>query len=109
MALETIHSIFAADPDYHELVEGFVDTLPERIRSMRAAVAEQNTSQLIMLVHQLRGACGSYGFHEITPLAAELESALHDAVEPSSQTLQDLAEPIEAFLSACGRMSSALA
>ncbi|MFO1064544.1 MAG: hypothetical protein U0892_11830 [Pirellulales bacterium] len=27
---------------------------------------------LCTLVHQLRGACGSYGFEEITPIANEL-------------------------------------
>jgi len=113
MATGTIHSIYASDPEFHELIEQFVAKLPDRLRSMRAMVAEQNTSELSMFVHQLRGACGSYGFDEMTSMAAELEMSLHEMSLHemsgySSNSLYELAEPIEAFLCACGRMTAAI-
>lgn len=109
MTQATIHSIYAAEPEFQELIEEFVGKLPERISSMRATMAEQNTAVLLMFVHQLRGACGSYGFHEMTSMAAELESALNEMLLHSSDPLQELSEPIEAFLCACGRMTSGIA
>ena len=56
---------------------------------------------LKIAVHQLRGACGSYGFHELTSQATELENSLSAHV-----ALVELNDALEEFLSACSRMTA---
>ena len=96
-----IHSEMASDPDFIELLEEFVANVPERIRTIQESVAVQDRSKLCTLVHQLRGACGSYGYHDMTPLATELEISLR-----SGKQLDDLILQIDCFLDACSRMTS---
>jgi HPt (histidine-containing phosphotransfer) domain-containing protein len=103
MLPEKVYSSLAAEPDFTELLEEFVAQIPERIRSMRAKISEHNTADFKVLVHQLRGACGSYGFHDITPVATQLEDALRAGL-----SIDALHEPIETFLSACARMTTAV-
>ena len=77
MSSEQIHSTLVQDPDYAELVAEFVSNVPERIRAIRQSIDVAMTqSSFARLVHQLKGACGSYGFHEITPIAASLETKI---------------------------------
>ncbi len=101
MVEEKVYSEYASDPDFAELLVEFVDLIPTRIAAMRETVAARKASELTVLVHQLKGACGSYGFHEITPQASELEAALQ-----AGATIDDLSLEIATFLETCSRMTS---
>jgi histidine phosphotransfer protein HptB len=98
---EKIFSEMASDPDFAELLEEFVSKIPERIRTIRDRMEAQDRTMLCTLVHQLRGACGSYGFHEMTPLASDLELALR-----SDRQLSELAMQVGDFLDACTRITA---
>ena len=78
-----IYSRFASDEDWQELLHDLVCDLPKRLEAIDAAVARQDVEGLSFLVHQLKGACGSYGFDEVTALATQLERALHKQPELS--------------------------
>jgi HPt (histidine-containing phosphotransfer) domain-containing protein len=90
---------YASDPEFGDLLEEFVSLIPERIRSIREAIERGDKAKVSALVHQLRGACGSYGFHQVTPFATELEVALKSIAH-----LSELTGPIEIFLGVCGQM-----
>ncbi len=72
-----------------ELVEMFVQEMPDRIASLVNQAAERDWAQLARTAHQLKGAAGSYGFNEITPSAAKLEAMARNG------------EQEEAILAAC--------
>jgi HPt (histidine-containing phosphotransfer) domain-containing protein len=77
-------STYADDPDLAEIVEMFVDEMPERIDLLLRAYRAGHWDDLHRLAHQLKGAAGSYGFAPITPRAARLETAVrneHTAAE----------------------------
>ena len=74
--MEPQYSEFANDEDWRELLEGFVATIPTRIASIRQATLASDSDRVKTLVHQLRGSCGSYGFHHMTPIATQLELEL---------------------------------
>ena len=101
MISNPIHSTLVEDPDFAELVSEFVSNVPERIRAIRQCIDSNDTKQLCTLVHQLKGACGSYGFHEITPIAASLEARIRSEAEISS-----LLESLEVFIATCLRMTA---
>ncbi len=96
-----IHSSLISDPDYWELVSEFVSNVPDRVHMIRKSIEERDTKQLCTLIHQLKGACGSYGFHEVTPLAASLEGEIRKGTD-----IALLVDSIEAFIQMCLRMSA---
>ena len=62
---------------------------------------QSDSNQLCTLIHQLKGACGSYGFHEITPHATTLEEQLR-----SGANMASLVDSLEAFMETCLRMTA---
>ena len=86
-----IYSDLANDPDLAELVEMFVEEMPERIARLVATWEARDLENLTRLAHQLKGSAGSYGFHEITPFAFQLERAAKEGgSEEIARDLQDL-------------------
>jgi histidine phosphotransfer protein HptB len=75
---EPLYSTLAEDPDLSEIVDMFVDEMPDRIANLLAQLESGNWEELRRAAHQLKGAAGSYGFDAISPSAANLEDALHN-------------------------------
>ena len=96
-----IYSTLVSDPDYSELVSEFVSKVPERVQSIRQSIEGNDSKQLCTLIHQLKGACGSYGFHEITPLAASIEGEIR-----KGRDIASLVDSLESFIGTCLRMTS---
>ncbi len=71
-----VHSTLAADPDLNELVDMFVQEMPDKINVLETQARSCEWRELTRTAHQLKGAAGSYGFSAITPYAARLEAAL---------------------------------
>jgi len=70
-----VSQLLADDPDLRDLVEEFVNELPERLQNIRVAYEALDWERLARLAHQLKGAGGSYGYPDISRLAAEMEAA----------------------------------
>ncbi|XZE19551.1 Hpt domain-containing protein [Pirellulaceae bacterium SH449] len=101
MSLPPIRSKLADDPDYAELVSEFVSNIPLRVLAIRRSMEQNDSNQLCRLIHQLKGACGSYGFHEVTPQAAILEEQLR-----SGAAMIALVDQLEEFLQTCQRLTA---
>lgn len=101
MLLQPIRSKLVDDPDYSELVSEFVSNIPERVLSIRKSLEQSDSKLLSTLIHQLKGACGSYGFHEITPLATSLERQLR-----SGASMLSLVDALEVLIDSCLRMTA---
>jgi signal transduction histidine kinase/DNA-binding response OmpR family regulator len=71
-----IISEFADDPEMLEVVEAFVENLPERAAAIGSAVDKGDLQTVQRIAHQLKGAAGGYGFPIITSSAASLEQAV---------------------------------
>jgi HPt (histidine-containing phosphotransfer) domain-containing protein len=99
-APSAIYSTLLDDPDLQELVELFVEELPQRTAQLMAAKSAGDRSELGRYAHQLKGAVGAYGFEGVTQYAARLEEAARsDAPEEEiERALTDLIE-------ICGRLS----
>jgi HPt (histidine-containing phosphotransfer) domain-containing protein len=92
-----IYSPLGADPDFADLVEWYVAEMPERVVRLQSLFAAAAWDDLRRLAHQIKGAAGSYGFPQLTPLAGRLEHAIVCA-SPEAQIEADLAE----LLAICG-------
>ncbi|MEM7227484.1 MAG: Hpt domain-containing protein [Planctomycetota bacterium] len=95
--MKQLISEFASDPDMMELVNYFLDELPDRVQRLQNAYEASDVTQLKTLAHQLKGSAGGYGFPTITESAAELErTVLGDEAANAS-----LAEKLEDLLELC--------
>ncbi len=73
---QALFSTLAEDPDLAEIVEMFVDEMPDRIENILNCFQSEDWDGLQRASHQLKGAAGSYGFPSITPCAGTLEAAV---------------------------------
>lgn len=89
-----IYSDFGDDPDMFDLVELFVEDLPERVTQIQTAHANGDTEVFRRTTHQLKGAAGGYGFQQVTDVAAVLEAAIREdaSADRIDAALEDLVE-----------------
>ncbi len=99
--MSPIYSRFAADEDWRELIESLVEDIPLRIAALDKALQANDLMEIVHLVHQLKGACGSYGFDDVTSLARSVEAALDN--EPSLAKAQ---AELAALRDALGRLTA---
>lgn len=85
-----VHSEFADDPEYRELLEMFTSAIPERRRSLAEAFRAGNFPELQTLAHQLKGAGGGFGYPGLTERAADLEMACKSRQPEQIATTLDL-------------------
>lgn len=88
-----IRSEFATDADFREILEAFVEALPERCRLLAELHAAGSLEELGRQAHQLKGAGGGYGFPEISAAGAELQHACR--AQDASRVGQCLAELVD--------------
>ncbi|MGE0479845.1 MAG: Hpt domain-containing protein [Phycisphaerae bacterium] len=67
--------ILAEDPDFLDIVQDFVRGLDVRFQELQSAYERLDWAELRMLAHRLKGAGASYGYPDLTRLAAHLESS----------------------------------
>ncbi|MBN1908328.1 MAG: Hpt domain-containing protein [Pirellulales bacterium] len=96
---QALYSDLGADPDLGELVEMFVDEMPDRVANIQKLLDASNWEELRRAAHQLKGAAGSYGFSPISPTAAVVEDAIR-AEQPEEQIRQ----AVETLCDMCNRV-----
>ncbi len=98
---EYLYSSLAGDPDLGEIVDLFVDEMPDRIDHLSHCLASGDLEQLRRYAHQMKGACGSYGFHQLTAPAARLENAAREQQEELA-----IREAVDELIQLCQRVRS---
>jgi CheY-like chemotaxis protein len=90
---QAVLSLFAADAELADVLDGFVAGLSNRARVMRDALAAGQHGELQRAAHQMKGAGGSFGFPELTRLGGDLELAAKAGdIEAAGLALARLAE-----------------
>lgn len=95
---EPLYSPLSEDPDLRDIVEMFVDEMPDRTARFVERLNASDWEGLRRLSHQLKGAAGSYGFRPITDLAAEVEQAVR-----TSCPEEKIRQLVDDLVSLCGR------
>lgn len=90
--LTPLTSKFADDPDMTDLIEMFVNDLPQQIESLRTSFEQRHFQDLQVIAHQIKGAGGGYGYPSLTNAASSLEDSIkQDArLENVQRALNDL-------------------
>jgi len=67
------------DPELDELRREFLAEAAEKVREIETALESASIDRVTYLAHQLKGSGGSYGFKQISSVAAELEKTAEKA------------------------------
>lgn len=97
-----ITSDLAGDPEMRELIQMFVDELPERIAALEQAWEGANAAEIARIAHQLKGASAGYGFKVVGDAAARLEHFIKGAQDDLAGAKSDF----DALVDLCGRASA---
>ncbi len=98
---EPLYSSLGSDPDLGEIVELFVNEMPDRVATVLEQLDNSDWEGLRRTAHQLKGAAGSYGFDAISPSAALVEAAVRDG-EPE----QRIRDTVSELIGLCNRATS---
>jgi HPt (histidine-containing phosphotransfer) domain-containing protein len=96
-----IHSSLASDVDFADLVQEFVYELPNHQKAIRDFMAGGDQEGVQRILHQLRGACGGYGFQQLTNAAGEIEDKLR-----AGATLKNVTPILMDFTSSLSRVTA---
>ncbi|MEX0818987.1 MAG: Hpt domain-containing protein, partial [Pirellulaceae bacterium] len=99
-----VYSTLGLDPDLGDLVEMFVDEMPERVARLRACWDNGDMNGLERAAHQFKGAAGSYGFEELTPDLQRLDHSIRLSREEA-----EILNAIEAVAELCSRVRAGAA
>lgn len=64
--VEPLVSDFADDADMLEIIELFIDGLPEHVDTLMDALARSDSETLYRVAHQLKGSAGGYGYDTVS-------------------------------------------
>jgi signal transduction histidine kinase/CheY-like chemotaxis protein len=67
------------DPEYQELVNKFLEDLPEKLQDINKAYQNHDWPNMKSLIHKLKGTGASFGFPVITELATMIHKDLLDS------------------------------
>jgi signal transduction histidine kinase/HPt (histidine-containing phosphotransfer) domain-containing protein len=73
-----LRSSISLHPGMAPIIADFVRDLPAQVGQLESMLQQQQLDPLRRLVHQLRGACGGYGFEDVTDIAAAAENAIQN-------------------------------
>jgi HPt (histidine-containing phosphotransfer) domain-containing protein len=96
---ELIYSTLGDDPDLADIVEMFVDEMPERVETLTKFFIAKDWEELGRMAHQLKGAAGSYGFDDLTPGSAALEESVR-----KGGTEADISTALDHLVDQCQRV-----
>jgi CheY-like chemotaxis protein/HPt (histidine-containing phosphotransfer) domain-containing protein len=71
-----LRSSIGLHPGMAAIIADFVRDLPAQVDQLKSMLETKQMDPLRRLVHQLRGACGGYGFEAVTDIAAAAEKAI---------------------------------
>jgi HPt (histidine-containing phosphotransfer) domain-containing protein len=94
-------SELAGDPEMAELIQSFVNEIPERVRLVERHWERHELGELRRIAHQLKGACGGYGFPQVGQAAAKLENGLS---REENADLESVAERVRELVEMCRRV-----
>ena len=69
-------SLLTEDPGFVDLINRFVQCLPEMAQDIRRACEQRDVEALKFSTHTLKGACGNYGYEALFELTQDLESEI---------------------------------
>ncbi|MEW5757538.1 MAG: ATP-binding protein [Pseudomonadota bacterium] len=69
-------TLLETDPTFADLVQGFIDRLPQMQQQVRSALQSRDAAELKKILHDLKGVGGSYGYEPLFEMMKQGEFLL---------------------------------
>ena len=91
------------DESFADLVEEFLQGMPDRISQIQSALHEHSFEVLRKCAHQLKGSGGGYGYPALTELAAQLEQdAVAEQIDACTAQVAELEDLVSRMVVSTG-------
>ncbi|TWU28573.1 Hpt domain-containing protein [Bythopirellula polymerisocia] len=94
--LQSVYSVYGDDPNLAELVEIFVSELPRRVETLQSHAEVEDWESFARVAHQINGNASSYGFPQLSTLAARIEYACR-----GSNSTKAILQSLDNFIEYC--------
>ena len=102
-ALAALRELNPEDPGFlRELIDVFLDDMPQRLAEIDRALATQDAALLIRAAHTIKGSCSNFGAAHLASLALEMEK------QGKAAAFADASAAVPALLAEFGRVREAL-
>jgi len=72
-----VSSLLEEEPDIRDLLQEFIDRLPETIEAIRNTLGRRDKDKLAIQIHSLKGVSGNYGYQCLYELCQKMELEIH--------------------------------
>lgn len=103
-----IYSDLSDDPEMQDLIDLFVGEMPAKVGELRRLSIAGDLMQIQRTAHQMKGACGGYGFPGLSAAAARMEDflkALGPVAKADEQVLGRVRRDVEGLIELCSRVA----
>ncbi len=76
--LKPVYSVYGGDPIMADLIQIFVKSLPQRLETLKSHAEVEDWESVARVAHQLNSRASTYGFAQLSTLAARLEITCGD-------------------------------
>jgi HPt (histidine-containing phosphotransfer) domain-containing protein len=70
---ELQYYVVIVNPRFEKILDHFVTEQKQNVQILRDACGKLDHETLIFLGHKMKGSCGTFGFHDLSRLGAEIE------------------------------------
>ncbi|MFH1075390.1 MAG: Hpt domain-containing protein [Pseudomonadota bacterium] len=95
VVFEQSRKVVHADAELSDIIPAFFEYTGKDIASMHAALLESNYDAIQQLAHSMKGACGSYGFNDLSSMGKALEDA---SIAKDHERIQDLLKEVDTYI-----------
>jgi CheY-like chemotaxis protein/HPt (histidine-containing phosphotransfer) domain-containing protein len=74
-----LQSKYHHKPMYRSIIIDFVNSFQQRLETMQNLISAMDWEQLSVAMHQIKGAAATYGYPQVSELAAQLEQSAKEA------------------------------
>jgi len=100
-SIQPVYSAYGDDPNLAELVEIFTHGLPQRLETLRSHGEVADWESVARVAHQLNECGSTYGFAQLSTLAARLEHCCTEEFCPG-----EILKALDRFDEYCERVRS---
>ena len=87
-------TLLANEPEFVDLVSQFVNALPDILQEIRVTAERNDWDELKVLVHNLKGTSGNYGYMQLSDLTAKLEFQI---INKNRYEIDELLRVVDAY------------
>lgn len=92
---ESMSRVLRASGQLEQITQSFCSNSQTRVSSLKIAVMERRTAEIISLAHAMKGSCSMFGARACAEICQKIETCCHQ--EARDETFEQISELVESL------------